>query len=517
MSVAYTLPNQIDRHAHENPDGRALLFRDEVSTWLQLRDRSHRVGALLRSLGVGAGDRVAIALTNRPEYVDLVIGINRIGAVAVPVNFRLTDFEMAYVLRDSGAAVVVTEAAMGLDDTARAAIGQLDAPVHQLVLDGRATAPQLDYDSLVAAASPAAIEWSGSIHDVALILYTSGTTGRPKGAIVTHEGFASQSLNTVTSLGLIHEDDVMLGASPMFHIAGVGFTMPALQFGVTLCLLPTGALDSESLLDVLESSGTTMLGAVPTVWQELCLSPTIARRDLRLRSVMWGAAPAIPALLRLINETFPGASVSSSFGMTETLSSLILTGEHAIEKLGSVGKPLPTFQIRIVDPDMNDVGVGEVGEIVYRGPSVTAGYWNNPAATEEAFRGGWFHSGDLVRRDEDGFVFVVDRLKDMIISGGENIYCAEVEAAIGELAAVRDVAIVGKHDERWGEVPVAFVSAVDPADPPAIEDILAICAERLAPYKRPKDIRFVAEFVRTPTGKIQKGPLRDEVNSTAHP
>jgi fatty-acyl-CoA synthase len=509
--IPYTLVHQVERHANGDPDGVGLVFRGERFTWAQLRDRANRVAHVLASSGVRRGDRVAMVLSNRPEFIDLVMGINRLGAIAVPVNFRLTPFEIAYVLTDSGASVVVSESGMGLNEATREAIAMVEHPVQQLVMDEAAIAPAIGYDGLVAAASTEPLPWPATMDDVSLILYTSGTTGRPKGATVTYGALAAQSLNTVTSLGLIHEDDVMVGAMPLFHIAGVAFFLPAMQFGVRLVLAPTGALDVEALLDLMEEESATMFGMVPTVWQDICLSPTLKDRTLKLRSLMWGAAPATPQLLRLMFETFPGSTILTSFGMTETLSSLVLHGEHAIERFGSVGKPLPTLQIRVVDDAGDDVAPGEVGEIVYRGPTVTTSYWNNPAATEEAWRGGWFHSGDLVKRDEDGFVYVVDRLKDMIISGGENIYCAEVEAAIGEHPKVRDAAVVGKPDERWGEVPVAFVCSIDPADPVTAEEIIALCEQRLAAYKRPKDIRFVDDFPRTSTGKIQKMPLRDLV------
>jgi fatty-acyl-CoA synthase len=240
--------------------------------------------------------------------------------------------------------------------------------------------------------------------------------------------------------------------------------------------------------------------------------PDAGVRASALRVLCWGAAPATISLLERMATTFPGVATVSTFGQTEMSPiTTALDGEDAIRKMGSVGKPVPVVAARIVDDAMNDVAPGEVGEIVYRGPGVMLGYWKHPEATAEAFAGGWFHSGDLVREDEDGFLYVVDRKKDMIISGGENIYCAEVENVLAAHPTVADVAVVGAPDERWGETPVAVVVAEDPAAPPTLDELVEWCRSRLASYKKPTDLVVLDGLPRNAAGKVIKPALRELV------
>jgi fatty-acyl-CoA synthase len=243
--------------------------------------------------------------------------------------------------------------------------------------------------------------------------------------------------------------------------------------------------------------------------------PGLADRDLSaLRRCSWGAAPASTTLLRAMIDAFPQADIITAFGQTECSPvTCLLRGEDAIRKIGSIGKPIVNVEARIVDDDMNDVPRGEVGEIVYRGPLVMSGYWNKPEETAEAFRGGWFHSGDLVREDEDGYLFVVDRVKDMIISGGENIYCAEVENVLAAHPKIAEVALIGVPDARYGEAPLAAVVARDPADPPTAADVEAFCRARLAAYKRPRDVVLLDALPRNPSGKVLKTRLRAQYGS----
>jgi fatty-acyl-CoA synthase/long-chain acyl-CoA synthetase len=240
--------------------------------------------------------------------------------------------------------------------------------------------------------------------------------------------------------------------------------------------------------------------------------PGIADRDLSaLRRAIWGAAPASTTLLRTMIDTFPQAQVVTAFGQTECSPvTCMLRGEDSIRKIGSIGTPMLNVEVRIVDDEMNDVARGEVGEIVYRGPTVMREYWNKPEETAEAFRGGWFHSGDLVRQDEDGYLFVVDRKKDMIISGGENIYCAEVENIVAAHPKVAEVALIGVADATYGEAPLAIIAARDPADPPNAQDIETFCRDHLAAYKRPRDVVIVEALPRDPSGKVLKTTLRAE-------
>lgn len=275
-----------------------------------------------------------------------------------------------------------------------------------------------------------------------------------------------------------------------------------------------GAFDPGQLLDVLESEQVTGIFLVPAQWQAVCAAQRAAPRTLKLRTLSWGAAPASDTLLREMSETFPGAKILAAFGQTEMSPvTCMLLGEDALRKLGSVGKVIPTVSARIVDEDMNDVPVGQVGEIVYRAPTLMAGYWNNPKATAEAFKGGWFHSGDLVRQDDEGYVWVVDRKKDMIISGGENIYCAEVENVLAAHPEIVEVAVIGRAHPKWGEVPVAVVvlrSSLKVTNEPKNEptDLDEFLAARLARYKHPKAVEVVDALPRNPAGKVLKTELR---------
>jgi acyl-CoA synthetase (AMP-forming)/AMP-acid ligase II len=251
---------------------------------------------------------------------------------------------------------------------------------------------------------------------------------------------------------------------------------------------------------------------VPSQWAEICAVPGIRERRFALRYVMWGAAVAPPSVLRALADTFPEVPAYCAFGQTEmSPTTCLLRAEDAIIKMGSVGKPLPWIEVRIVDDEMADVAPGAVGEIVYRGPTVMREYWRNEKATAEAFQGGWFHSGDLCRVDEDGFVWVMDRKKDMIISGGENIYCAEVEYAIDAHPKVAQVAVVGVTHEKWGETPVAVIVPADPGEPPTEQEIIEHCRARLASYKKPTSVVFADDLPRTASGKVQKFKLRESL------
>lgn len=347
-------------------------------------------------------------------------------------------------------------------------------------------------------------------------MYTSGTTGRPKGAVLTHTNIAGQALTFLFTNGADINNDVGFIGVPMFHIAGIGNMIPGLLLGRPTVIYPLGAFNPDELLDVLEAEQVTGIFLVPAQWQAVCTAQQARPRQLRLRVLSWGAAPASDTLLRQMAETFPGTQILAAFGQTEMSPvTCMLLGDDAIRKLGSVGKVIPTVTARVVDDDMNDVPVGQVGEIVYRAPTLMAGYWNNPQATAEAFAGGWFHSGDLVRQDEEGYVWVVDRKKDMIISGGENIYCAEVENALSAHPAIAEVAVIGRPDERWGEVPVAVVAlgAPDRTDLD-LRELDAFLDERLARYKHPKAVEVVDALPRNPAGKVLKTELRARFGAT---
>ncbi len=449
--------NQLARHALMQPDATALRFLGQTTTWAQLDRRVTALAGALRQRGVAFGDRVLILMLNRTEFLESVLAVNKLGAIAVPVNFRMTPAEIAFLVSDCGAEVIITESVLAKVATA---VRDLDATLSTvLVAGGSAEDGVLDYDEALSAGTrvdPAELAVDIPNDSAALIMYTSGTTGRPKGAVLTHTNLAGQVMTLLFTNGADINNDIGFIGVPFFHIAGIGSIVSGLLLGRPTVLYPIGAFDPNELLDVLEAEQVTGIFLVPAQWQAVCAAQRANPRELKLRYLSWGAAPASDTLLRQMSDTFPGAQILAAFGQTEMSPvTCMLLGDDAIRKLGSVGKVIPTVSARIVDEDMNDVPIGQVGEIVYRAPTLMEGYWNNPEATAEAFAGGWFHSGDLVRQDEEGYIWVVDRKKDMIISGGENIYCAEVENVLAAHPDIIEVAVIGRAHERWGEVPVA--------------------------------------------------------------
>ncbi|TGD90082.1 long-chain-fatty-acid--CoA ligase [Mycolicibacterium sp. CH28] len=497
--------NQLARHALMQPTATALRFLGQTTTWAEFDHRVTKLADALSRRGVRFGDRVMILMLNRPEFIEATLAANQLGAIAVPVNFRLTPPELAFLVQDCEAGVLVTEPV--LVDVAKA-VRDIAPALSTVVVAGAATEDGvLGYEDLIAEDGDAHEPVDIPNDSPALIMYTSGTTGRPKGAVLTHANLAGQAMTSMYTTAPDINNDVGFVGVPLFHIAGIGNVLGGLVLGTPTVIHPLGGFDPGQLLDVLEAERVTGIFLVPAQWQAVCAAQQAKPRDVRLRSLSWGAAPASDTLLREMSETFPDSKILAAFGQTEMSPvTCMLLGADAITKRGSVGRVIPTVSARVVDEDMNDMPVGEVGEIVYRAPTLMAGYWNNPQATAEAFAGGWFHSGDLVRMDADGYVWVVDRKKDMIISGGENIYCAEVENALAAHPAIVEVAVIGRPHPKWGEVPVAVV-AVSAAEL-GLADLDEFLDERLARYKHPKGLEIVDALPRNPAGKVLKTELR---------
>src|SRR3954462_14752495 len=498
-----TMSDQLGRWARTTPDAWALRFEGSGRTYAELDERVTRLARALRERGVGTGDRVAVLALNGMETWESYLAGVRLGAIVVPVNFRLVADEVAFVLQDSGAKVLVVDAALaGVGAKARE-----QAPDVAAVL----TLGE-EYEAALAAGGGEPPDVVGDEDEPAFIMYTSGTTGRPKGAVLTHHNLLMHVFSQVTHLGWNPEDRVAVPGAPLFHIAGLAGGLPPLLVGGTNVILRSGAFDPVETLDLIEREKVSSIFLVPAMWAAVVAVPGIADRDLsHLHRISWGAAPASTTLLRTLIDTFPQAEVVTAFGQTECSPvTCFLRGEDSIRKIGSVGTPMLNVEVRVVDESMKDVPRGEVGEIVYRSPMVMREYWGKPEETSEAFRGGWFHSGDLVREDEDGYYFVVDRLKDMIISGGENIYCAEVEDVLAGHPKVAEVALIGVPDTKYGEAPLAVIAPRDADDPPTSEELAAWCREKLPRYKNPSEYSMVGALPRNPSGKVLKTALRQE-------
>ncbi|MYR07872.1 long-chain-fatty-acid--CoA ligase [Gordonia sp. SID5947] len=501
---------QLARQARRDPDQVALSFEGVDLTYVELDRRVNRLARTLQRCGVSRGDRVAVLMYNRTEVIESYFAAVRLGAIAVPVNFRLVAPEVRYILENSGAKVLLVDAPM-----APVANELSDMTLDAVLVTGGAAATvgehALDYEnSLDSDDSPVEVVVADA--DPAFLMYTSGTTGRPKGAVLTHQNLTMNSVNCVLAQGIRTEGEVWYSGLPLFHIGGLNGILMYLTVGGRSIIAPSGNFDASATIDIIEREKVTSCYFVPTQWKEICAVPGVADRNLALRRISWGASVAPPSVLQAMADTFPNLPTFNMFGQTEMSSvTCVLRGEDAIRKMGSVGKPIVNVEARLVDDHGVPVPVGEVGEIVYRGPTVMKEYWNNPTATAEAFAGGWFHSGDLCVMDDEGFIRVVDRAKDMIISGGENIYCAEVEAVIDQHPKVAEIALVGAPHPRWVETPIAVIVPTDPSDPPTEDEIITFCRERLASYKKPTGVIVVDQLPRTATGKIQKFVLRDSV------
>lgn len=495
------------RNARREPDRVALVFGEASLTFAELDRRVNQLANALAARGVGRGDQVAVLMYNSLEVVESFFACQKLGACPVPVNFRLAPSELSYILEDSESVGLLTDGQ--LTSLALEATAGLDA-VRFVATTGDVLPGSESYEELLAGGPPEAPDVDVSEDDLAFLMYTSGTTGRPKGAMLTHQNLVMNTINWSIEMEA-RPGDIWLSGLPLFHIGGVNGILPFIYVAGTSVITPSTNFDPLESLRLLAKHRATMCYFVPTQWQQICSLSEAQDIDTSvLRKALWGASQAPPSTLELLVRTFPSVGIVNAFGQTEMSSNTcFLKADDAVRKMGSVGLPAVNVEVRIVDEEGNDVAVGEVGEIVYRGPTVMKGYFNKPDATADAFRGGWFHSGDLVRQDDEGFIYVVDRVKDMIISGGENIYPAEVERAVERHPAVREVAVVGVSHPRWVETPVAVV-VVEGDERPEPQEIIDFVKGDLASYKKPSAVVYVDELPRNASGKILKRNLRDE-------
>ncbi|MEV7660698.1 o-succinylbenzoate--CoA ligase [Paenarthrobacter sp. NPDC089316] len=490
----------------------ALIYGGQKLSYLELADRADRLANALMARGVTKGDRVAYLGENHPAFVETFFACGLVGALFVPLNTRLAAPELQFQLQDSGARLLISAAA--LEPVAAAAVADT-AVAHRLVVvpdddpgsSGIKPPSGVEhYGEVIGAADSTPTDTVVTLDDGAMILYTSGTTGKPKGALLTHGNITWNCINTVVDMDL-SRNDVALMISPLFHVASLDMgLLPMLLKGATVVL--ESKFDAGRVLELVGLHKVTTLSGVPTTFQMLCDHPQWPAADLESLDKLTCGGSAVP---RRVLDAYEarGIGFTTCYGMTETApGATMLPISASKEKAGSAGLPHFFTDVRIVDPFGGVVGAGEVGEIQISGPNVIKEYWNRPEATVASYADSvWFRSGDMGSIDEQGFLFVSDRLKDMIISGGENIYPAEVEAAIAELPAVGSVAVIGVSDEKWGEVPRAIVTLRKGAALTE-EQLRSHLDGRLARYKIPKSVVFVEEMPRTASGKIRKTDLR---------
>jgi fatty-acyl-CoA synthase len=496
-------------HARRSPDRPITLFEGRLTTYAELEARAVALAGGLSERGVRRGDVVGLLADNCPEFLQVVFAANYLGAIAMPINWRLAAPEVRYILEHSEARALVCDEA--LHDLAAAATAGLERALVRACI---APVPPRGWTSLTeletGAAPPRWVPMDAD--DVHRLMYTSGTTGRPKGVMISHANLAWKNLAHITEFGFTSAD-LGLACGPLYHVGALDLTTTSL-IGVGAPTIIHRTFDAATVVDELERSRVTVVWLAPAMVNAIMAIPGIEERDLSSVRVIINGGEKMPIpLIERIGRTFPSAWFADAYGLTETVSGdTFLDRDSIVTKLGSVGRPCLHLDLEVWDDHGHPVPAGERGEVVLRGPKVFKGYWRDPESTARAFEGGWFHTGDVGVRDVDGYLFIVDRLKDMIVSGGENIAGSEVERVLYEHEAVLETAVVGRPDERWGEVPVAFV-VVRPGSTATAEELITHCSAQLAKYKVPKAVTFLDALPRNPSGKVLKRDLRGLLES----
>ena len=504
----HTLGDLLHRSAARHPGKLAIACGEVLWTYAEFDALSSRLAAGLAGHGIAKGDRVAILARNSHAFAAMRFALARLGAVLVPINFMLTADEVAYILRHAGARLLATDSGLAALATAAAA---RDTAVEQLLwlpseTPSEPAADMLHFDALAACTAPPP-EAALAGDDLAQIVYTSGTESAPKGAMLTHDAVMWQYVSCIVDAS-IARDDLMLHALPLYHCAQLDvFFGPAVYVGASNVI--TGQPVAEHLLALIARHRITSFFAPPTVWIALLRSPAFDGTDLSsLKKGYYGASIMPVAVMREILQRLPGLQLWNLYGQTEIAPLATMLGpDDQLRKPGSCGRAVLNVETRVVDDAMQDVAPGQVGEIVHRSPQLLSGYFHDDQRTAAAFEGGWFHSGDLATIDDEGYITVVDRKKDMIKTGGENVASREVEEALYRLAGVSEVAVVGLPHPRWIEAVSAIV--VTKAGHALTEaQVIAHCQSQLASFKVPKGVVFVDALPKNPSGKLLKRELR---------
>lgn len=505
------LTQVLKRGAAFYPDNLATVDGEHRQTYRELRARVKGLAAALQQFGIKQGDRVALLMLNGHELAEAIFACWELGVVAVPLNYRLAAEELIFIINDADCRVMITDDVMLPMTTAMRP--RLEGIQHYI---STATADDfLAYEELMtrsASFNPPEI----AEHDLAGLFYTSGTTGLPKGVMLTHRNLWMNLLHSLSAIPP-HEGEAYMHAAPMFHLADFPSLMSVTQNGGTHVMLKK--FDPATFLALVERERVRRVTLVPTMVNFIINHPDVKTRDLSsLHSIAYGASPMPAELLKRAMQTLPNVEFSQGYGQSEASPLLtrlspqdhVLEGpEHLTRRLASCGRPIVGVELQIFDENDQPLPPGEVGEIVARGPNVMLGYWKRPEETARTLRGGWLHTGDAARMDEHGFFYIVDRTKDMIVTGGENVYSTEVENVLFKHPAIREAAVIGTPDEKWGEV-VAAVVTLKPDTTTTAEELIAHCAAHLAHYKTPKLIEIrESELPKGGTGKIDKKVLRE--------
>ncbi len=500
------LADTVLRRAQLNPERTALVFEGEEQTFGEFASTVRKQAQLFRDSGVCFGDRVGFLGFNQPAFLETLFAANAIGAIFVPLNFRLTGEELTFIINDAGIHSLV------VDDASQATIeGVKDSLCCQHFFSAES---QFEGWRSLPTERNQSIELAESVwvdpNDIALIMYTSGTTGLPKGAMLTHGNIMWNNINAHFTFAA-SRDNVNLVVAPLFHIGGLNvLTLHSFTIGAKLVLMR--AFDPKAVLEAFDTYKITHMFGAPAMFLFMSQHEDFNTTDFsNVETFICGAAPPPESLLTLYDQR--GVPFCQGYGLTETAPfATFLTPEWSIEKLGSAGQAPMYIDVRIVDNENCEVSSGDRGEICIKGPNVMKGYWNRPEATAEAIdKEGWFHSGDVGYIDEDGFLFICDRLKDMVISGGENVYPAEVESVLFKHPNIAEVAVIGLADDKWGEA-VTAVAALKEGSSLSLEELREFATDHLAKYKIPLRLHLVDELPRNPAGKVLKYVLKEQLS-----
>ncbi len=502
---------QLTINAQRSPRTEALAFGARRYTYQELNDRACRLANALAGMGIGRGDRVATLLHNCNQFVEALFAAAKLGAVFVPINFRLVAGEIGRVL--DGCLPRVLLAGEAFTDVLTDLDARPSFPACVLRVDDRVDADSGGndpYENLLARHPPTEPAVNVGTDEILLLIHTSGTTGVPKGAMWTHGTTLFSCTAKIIDLALTAKDATVV-FGPLFHAGPLAdLALPLLLRGGRVVIGPSRQFNPEQLIQTIADQRATMVAAYPTMWRRVLAEvPDVSKFDLTQLRLLFTGGETIPVpVLEGVYASFPDAGFVNTYGSTEAgpMSTLLPT-EDRVRKIGSIGRPAFGVEIRIAAENGCALGPGEVGEVLIRSPFVCRGYWNRPDWTAEALRDGWWHTGDLARRDEEGFIYIAGRRKDMIKSGAENIYPTEVEQAIATLNGVAEVGVIGVPDDEWGESVAAFVVRDAGASIDAAR-VIAHCREHLASYKKPRHVLFVDSLARNTTNKVDKNALR---------